>query len=205
MLGSGPRSFKEIHASRKTRSAGLSMCSPQASTGEAITEAADLPDNAWPFDKAELATGITRGAYTYYRRLAQRHRHDAALLHPVQATGWRWDVGRRKGGQDLRRNLRENMTDGVFCDGMAAKRKYRFGVLQNRCQGWFQAVATPFDGSEERTSRQFADQQQAVEAIRYFLKNGRFRREEEEAADTVKVEICERCGQPQREPINERA
>ena len=73
---------------------------------------------------------------------------------------------------------------------------YRFGIRSNRCEGWFEAVATPVDGGEQRTSRRFPEYDTAVEAIRYFIAHGRFRREEEEAEAVEEVAVCAACGQP---------
>ncbi len=73
---------------------------------------------------------------------------------------------------------------------------YRFGIRSNRCEGWHQAVATPVNGGEVRLSRRFPNPEAAMDAVRYFVAHGRFRREEEEAAAVEEVEVCLACGQP---------
>ena len=74
--------------------------------------------------------------------------------------------------------------------------RYAFGVRQNTCEGWFEGIARPVGGGPERTSRRFNTQAGAVDAVRYFMRNGQFRREEEEAAEVEEIAICEACGQP---------
>ena len=70
---------------------------------------------------------------------------------------------------------------------------YKFTIRSNRCDGWYQAVATPIHEGEARHSRRFNNPGAAMDAVRFFVKNGRFQSEQENA-DVEEVEVCGDCG-----------
>ena len=74
----------------------------------------------------------------------------------------------------------------------------QYRLRNNHCKGWWQGVLFNDDGSEHSASREFTGpdgRRQAIEAVHFHHKHGKWPREVEEEP----LELCPTCGQPMPE------